>query len=439
MGVTSRRGRLAAAALAAVSVFGVAACGGGDDDKAGTTPDGKIKLVVDTFGEFGYDQLAKDYMAKNPNITVEIRGKGTTLDKYSPQLTQQLATGKGAGDVVAIEEGLMIEYKANPKNFVDLNKYGASELKANFLDWKWDAGLSPDKSQVIGLGTDVGGMAMCYRKDLFQKAGLPTARDEVSALWPTWDQYVETGKKFAAENTGASFLDGAAQTFNVILLQEAGKSSGYTYYDTQNNLVVDQNPAVRAAFDQTTKIIDAKLSGKYGQWGPEWTTAFKQAKFATIACPAWMTGVIEGNAGEGAKGKWDIAAIPGGGGNWGGSHLAVPAQSKHPKEAYELAKFLTSKEGLIGAFKEKGPLPASAQALDDPAVKDAKKAYFNDAPIGVIFGEGAKSLKPVYMGPKNQAVRTEVENAVMSFDQGKTDAAKAWDTAVANAKKAAAK
>ena len=248
-----------------------------------------------------------------------------------------------------------------------------------------------------------------------------------------------TGQKFAAKNTGAAFLDGAAQTFNVILLQEAGKSTGYTYYDNSNNLVVDSNPAVKAAFDQTNKIISAKLSGKYGQWGPEWTAAFKQAKFATIACPAWMTGVIEGNAGPSAKGKWDIARIPGEGGNWGGSHLAVPAQSKYPKEAYELAKFLTSKEGLIGAFKEKGPLPASTQALDDPAVKDAKNAYFSDAPIGTIFGEGAKSLKPVYMGPKNQAVRTEVENAVTQIDQGKADAAKGWETAISNAKKAAAK
>jgi cellobiose transport system substrate-binding protein len=438
MGVTSRRGRLAAAALAAVSVLGVAACGS-DGDKAGTTADGKIKLVVDTFGQFGYDQLAKDYMAAHRNIEVEIRGKGKTLDKYSPALTQQLATGKGAGDIVAIEEGLMIEYKANPKNFVDLNQFGASELKDNFLPWKWEAGLSPDKTKVLGLGTDVGGMAMCYRKDLFAKAGLPTERDAVSALWPTWDAYIEAGKKFAAKNTGAAFLDGAAQTFNVILLQEAGKSPGYTYYDTTNNLVVDSNPAVKAAFDQTTKIIDAKLSGKYGQWGPEWTAAFKQAKFATIACPAWMTGVIAENAGAGAKGKWDIAKIPGEGGNWGGSHLAVPAQSKHPKEAYELAKFLTSKEGLIGAFKEKGPLPSSPQALDDPAVKDAKNDYFSDAPIGTIFGEGAKSLQPVYMGPKNQAVRTEVENAVTQVDQGKADAAKGWATAITNAKKAAAK
>lgn len=436
MGVLSRGGRVAAAALATVTVFGVAAC---DSSTPADNGDGKIKLIVDTFGEFGYDQLAKDYMANHPNIAVEIRGKGAKLDDYSANLTKQLATGKGAGDVVAIEEGLMIQYKANPKNFVDLNKYGAAELKGNFLPWKWDAGLSPDKSQVIGLGTDVGGMAMCYRKDLFQKAGLPTERDQVSALWPTWDKYIEAGQKFTAANTGAAFLDGASQTYNVLLLQDAGATTGYTYYDTTDKLVVDSNPAVKSAFDTSMKIIDAKLSGKFGQWGDEWVTAFKQAKFATIACPAWMTGVIAGNAGDAAKGQWDIAKVPGNGGNWGGSHLAVPMQGKHPQEAAELVKFLTSKQGLIGAFKEKGPLPASEQALDDPIVKDSKNEYFNNAPIGAIFGEGAKALKPVYMGPKNQAVRTEVENAVQQVDLGKLDKTAGWTTALDNAKKAAAK
>jgi cellobiose transport system substrate-binding protein len=438
MGVTSRRGRILAAALATVSVLGVAACGSSD---SGKTADGKIKLIVDTFGSFGYEQLAKDYMASHSNITVEIRGEGSTLDKYSPKLTQELAAGSGAGDVVAIEEGLMLEYKANPKNFVNLADYGAASLQANFLPWKWDAGLSPDKKQIIGLGTDVGGLAMCYRTDLFAKAGLPTKREDVSALWPTWDKFVETGKKFAekVKPSEAAFLDGAAQTYNAILLQDAGATTGYTYFNpADNSLVVDTNPAVKSAWDKTVKIIDAKLSGKYGQWGPEWTAAFKSGKFATIACPAWMTGVIKGNSGDANANKWDIATIPGGGGNWGGSHLAVPAQGKHPKEAAELATFLTSKAGQIAAFKEKGPLPSDVNALDDPAVKDSKNEYFNNAPVGQIFGTGAKSLKPVFMGPKNQVVRTEVENAVTSVDKGK-DAAAGWADAVANAKKAAAK
>ena len=54
-----------------------------------------------------------------------------------------------------------------------------------------------------------------------------------------------------------------------------------------------------------------------------------------------MMGYIQGQA-PATKGKWDIAAVPGGGGNWGGSFLAVPKQSQHPAEAADLVKFLTS-------------------------------------------------------------------------------------------------
>ncbi|AXO34025.1 ABC transporter substrate-binding protein [Micromonospora sp. B006] len=435
--LTFTRRRLAAVALvAATALLGTTACGGGDDEAAA---DGPITLTVDVFGQFGYADLYQEYMASHPGVKIVERGTGGNLDEYSPKLTQWLAAGKGAGDVVAIEEGLLVEYKANPQNFVNLLDHGAADLKGNFLDWKWNQGLTADGKQLIGLGTDVGGMAMCYRTDLFAKAGLPTDREAVSKLWPTWQDYIKVGEQFTAKKTGASFLDAATNTFNTILLQTAGNSNGYSYYDTDNKLVVGSNPAVKQAYDTTMDIIDSGLSGKYGSWSEEWVSAFKQSKFATIACPAWMTGVIEGNAGVGAKGKWDIAQVPGNGGNWGGSFLAVPKQSKHQAEAIELAKFLTSAKGQIGAFKAKGPLPSSPQALEDPAIVDSKNAYFSEAPVGKIFAEGAKSLKPVYMGPKNQAVRTEVENAVRSVELGKRSPEQGWTDAVANAEKAAAK
>ncbi|GAB3932430.1 ABC transporter substrate-binding protein [Micromonospora vulcania] len=430
----ARPRRFAAAALAAaVLLTGVSACG--DDSE---NADGTVTLTVDVFSQFGYDELYKQYMADHPNIKIVERGTGTNLDEYSPKLTRWLAAGAGAGDIVAIEEGLLVEYRANPNNFVNLLDHGAGELKGNFLDWRWNQGLTKD-GKLIGLGSDVGGMAMCYRKDLFAKAGLPTDRKAVSELWPTWDAYIDTGRRFAAANTGASFLDAATNTFNTILLQTAGNTTGYSYYDTSDQVVVDSNPAVRTAYDTTVKIIDAKLSGKFGAFSDEWSAAFKQGKFATIACPAWMTGVIEGNAGPEAKGKWDIASVPGNGGNWGGSVLAVPKQGKHQKEAIELAKFLTSPQGQIGAFKAKGNLPSSPQALDEPAVKDAKNAYFSDAPVGQIFGAGARSLRPVYMGPKNQAVRTEVETAVRTVELGQRSAADGWSDAVSKAKAAAQK
>ncbi|MEV0396694.1 ABC transporter substrate-binding protein [Polymorphospora rubra] len=427
--VTPRRRRIAAAALASVAVFAATACGN-DSDSA--DPNEPITLIVDVFGDqgFGYEALYEQYQADNPNIKIQERGKGLGLGDYNTRLTQQITAGAGAGDVVAIEEGTIVQFYAQADKFVNLADHGANELKGNFLPWKWEQGSTPD-GKVLGLGTDVGSMAICYRTDLFQAAGLPIDREEVAKLWPTWDAFIETGTKFAAADNKNKFVDAATNFFNVVLSQVAGAGTGYTYYDKSNKLVLDTNPDVKDSFDLTTKMIQAGLSNNLQSFSNEWNAGFKNATFATIACPAWMTGVIKGQAGDAAAGKWDIAKAPGNGGNWGGSFLGVPKSSKHQKEAAELAKFLSSAKGQVEAFKKVGNLPSSPQALSDPAVSAATNDYFNNAPTGTIFAAGATELKPVYLGPKNQAVRTAVENALRAVEQGQEPGA-AWQDAIKN-------
>ncbi|MCX5070459.1 extracellular solute-binding protein [Micromonospora lupini] len=430
MSVTSRR-RFAAIALASVAVLASAtACGG--DDSSSDKDGGKVTLVVDVFGDqgFGYEDLYKQYQTEHPNVTIQERGKGLGLGDYNTRLTQQITAGAGAGDVVALEEGTIVQFFAQADKFVNLADHGANDLKGNFLPWKWEGGVTPD-GKVLGLGTDVGGMAVCYRSDLFKSAGLPTDREQVGALWPTWDAFIEQGKKFAAADKKHKFVDSATNFYNIVLMQTAGAGSGYTYFDKSNKLAVGENPDVQSAFQQTTKMISAGLSNNLRSFSNEWNAGFKNGSFATIGCPAWMTGVIKGQAGDAAAGKWDVAKAPGGAGNWGGSWLAVPKASKHQKEAAELAKFLTSAKGQTEAFKKVGNLPSSPQALNDPAVLAATNEYFSGAPIGKIFAAGATELKPVYLGPKNQAVRDAVENALRSIEQGKAADA-AWQDAVKN-------
>ena len=49
--------------------------------------------------------------------------------------------------------------------------------------------------KIIGLGTDAGPTAICYNKDAFQKAGLPTDRDTLAAQWNgSWEKFIELGK-----------------------------------------------------------------------------------------------------------------------------------------------------------------------------------------------------------------------------------------------------
>ncbi|MEI2825945.1 MAG: extracellular solute-binding protein [Dermatophilaceae bacterium] len=72
---------------------------------------------------------------------------------------------------------------------------------------------------------------------------------------------------------------------------------------------------------------------------------------------------------------WDIAdTFPGGGGNWGGSFLTVPTQSKNPQEAKALAAWLTAPEQQIKAFKAKGTFPSqTAGAREDPELTSVQE------------------------------------------------------------------
>jgi cellobiose transport system substrate-binding protein len=412
-----------------------AACGGGDDKKK-DSGSGPVTLTVDTFGEFGYEQLYKQYEASHPGVTIKQR-KVSTLDDYKPRVQQWIATGSGAGDVIALEEGILPTYMQQRAKFLNLFDYGGAALKDKFLPWKWQMGLSPDGKQLVGLGSDIGPLAMCYRTDLFKKAGLPTDRDAVSKLWPTWDAFLTTGQKFQSKVPGSKFLDGPTAVFRATVLQNAGAGPGYSFFDKSNNLVFDTNPAVKQAFDTALKFEQNKLTADMSIFTPPWQTALKRDTFATLPCPSWMLGVVKEQSGPELAGKWAVTdAFPGGGGNWGGSYLAVPKQSKHPKEAAELAAWLTAPEQQIKAFKAKGPFPSQVKALDSPDLLSTTNDYFGGAKTGDLFAKMARKVgKAQYKGPGDGQIQENASSpALQAVEQGKS-AADGWNQMVEAAKK----
>lgn len=425
MSVTTRRGRVAAAALAAITaVSGVAACGNDDDNNAaeGEKP---AKLVVDTFGEFGYDELVKEY-EKQTGIKVELR-KTAQLQEYRPKLVRALATRKGAADVVALEEGILNEFKSNPVNWVDLAPLIDDHSK-DYLPWKWELGKAED-GRLIGLPTDVGSLAVCYRRDLFEAAGLPTERDQVTALWPTWEQFIEIGKQYRAK-TGKGLVDSVTTASSAVMVQVGGD----LFYDKENKIVADTSPAVKKAWDTAVAMADANITAEAATWSPEWSAGFKQGTFAATFCPSWMLGIVQDNSGPDNKGKWDVAGVPGGAGNWGGSWLAVPEQSKYHKEAAKLAEFLTNAQSQVAAFKLKGPLPTNLKALEDPEFTGYTNEYFNNAPTGKIFGESVSKIQPLHYGPKHQAVKENaLEPALRAYESGQASKDAAWSQFVKDA------
>ncbi|GII77267.1 ABC transporter substrate-binding protein [Sphaerisporangium rufum] len=436
-----------AVASVMTAALGVSAACGSDEpaNNAGgssSAPAEKITLTLQTFGggtNFGYKSAVEKWNADHPNIQVKYNNLTDSFENvYWPQMLQWLQSGTGAGDVVGIDEGGMGLAKARPQFFTDLGEYGLDSRKADFPQWKWENGINSD-GKLFALGTDVGGMSICYRTDLFKKAGLPTDREEVSKLWASggWEDFIKTAKDFQGKVKDAKFVDSVNTIYNVVLAQEAAKNGNVTYFDKEQQLIVDKNPAVKTAFDFAQRVSKEGLTAKLQNFTDPWNTGFVKSQFATLGCPGWMLGVVSGTAGDKFKGKWDVATVPGGGGNWGGSWLAVPKQSKHPKEAAELASFLTSPEAQLMAFKEGNNLPSTLPAQENPELLSVKNEYFNDAPIGEIFGPSIKALQPIFLGEKHAQVKAAVEQVVIGMDQGAVPYGEAWTKFVEAGQKAA--
>ncbi|RSM64210.1 ABC transporter substrate-binding protein [Actinoplanes sp. ATCC 53533] len=417
--------RAASIALAAVLALS-AGCSGGSEPSTG---DGK-SFEFWSFTGINQKKSVDEYRKTHPDVTIKLTEVGSSTET-AQALTTALAGGK-IPDLVLIQGDDLPRFVQQPQNFYDLRELGADKIKGDYLDWVI-AQSSAKSGQIIGIPTDVGGMAMAYRTDLFEAAGLPTDRAAVSELWPTWPAYIETGRKYTAK-TGKPFVDNAATS----VFYQAVNQGTEKYYDPRGTPVYATNPQVRQAFDYGLQAAGAGITAKQSSFSSGWNAGMNQGQFATIAAPSWMLNSIRTNA-PGTKGKWDIATIPGKSGNWGGSYLAIPKNAKNAKAAWDYIAGTQSPQGQLEHFVSVGALPTTPSVYTDPRLTGLKDPFFSDAPTGTIYTNSLLGLKPFLIGPDSSAIGSEFLNAITNVEQGKGQPAQAWDAAVKNIKTAIGK
>jgi cellobiose transport system substrate-binding protein len=415
-----------AGAIALAAVVGLTACGDAD---AGSGS-GQIELTIGTFTEFGYEDLLTAYEDSHPTIKITHHKTGQG-GPYHQQLLTKLAANSGLEDVVAIEEAHLPDVIDKPQLFNNLADIGPKDVKPDrWLDWKYQAGVAKDGTW-IGYGTDIGPLAMCYRTDLLAAAGMPTDEASIKAMLSSWDSYFAAGDQYVAK-TGKAWFDSSSQIFNAMQNQ---LDTGYITKD--DKLAIESNKDIKANWDDVTAAARRGQTAKLVAFSPEWNAGFKQAAFATKTCPSWMLGVVKEQAGPDNAGKWAVTdAFPDGGGNWGGSYLAVPKQSKHPKEAAELAAWLTAPEQQIKAFETTGNFPSQVDALDSPELLGSTNDYFGDVKVGELFATQARKVgKAQYKGPGDGKIQENATSpALQAVEQGKSPE-EGWRQAVDAAKK----
>lgn len=401
------------AGVATTSALVLAGCAGGGGGAATADPNEKVTLTVATFNDFGYsDALFAEYTKEHPNVTI-VHNKAATSNDARANYFQKL--GKtGLADIEAIE----VDWLPEVMKYADLLAPVPADLKSRWLDWKTKAATDP-KGNLIGYGTDIGPEGVCYRSDLFAAAGLPTDRESVAKLLTgDWKTYFDTGAKYTAA-TGKAFFDSAFGTYQGMINQVEAP------YENPSDGKITIDPQVETIYNQ---VLDAAKtqSAHLSQWSDDWMAGLSNGSFATMLCPGWMLGVISGNAKD-VKG-WDIANVfPGGGGNWGGSYLTVPANGKNVAAAQQLADWLTSPETQLKAFAAAGTFPSQVDAMKSDTLLSSKNEFFNNAPVGQILTDRANAITvSPFKGQFYFQINDAMQKALTRVEEGTQDKAASW-------------
>lgn len=422
------RNTVVLAAVAALGAGLLAGCSEDPDDgtsnEGGGSSGGKTTLTVGTFGVFGYKQagLYDEYMKQNPDIVIK-ENVTTKTSVYWPKTLTRLQAGSGTDDIQAIEIGNVTEaVQTQGDKFVDLGK---EVDKSQWLDWKNQQATTKD-GKLIGLGTDIGPMAICYRKDLFEKAGLETDRTKLAEQWKgDWSKYVDLGKEYMKKApSGTKYVDSASSVYNAAL-------GGATerYYDKDGNAIWEKSTGVKDSWDAAMSVATSDMSAKLKQFEAPWDQGYAKGSFATVACPAWMLGYIQEKSGDAGKGKWDVAAAPTAA-NWGGAFIGVPTASKHQKEAIALAKWLTAPEQQAKVFAKQASFPSTPSAYPTLKPSPDTTAYFSDAPLTQIFSDSAKTIPVQQFGIKDQPIGTAIADiGIVQVEQKGKSPEEGWEAA----------
>lgn len=390
-------------------LLGLAAC-------AGNGANGKVQLKLWYWNRSIDDELIAQVSEQFPNIQL-IAEK---ITDYDQKVRVSMAGHYGVPDIIAINQNIAT-YFPDQNQFVDLNTLGADELKSQYLDWKWNLGVTPE-GKMIGFPMDSGPTGFFYRADVFEEAGLPSDPQEVSNMLQTWDDYFEAGVQIKESTNGQAFIiDSMEELYKQLIAQNPQK-----YMNEEGEYIADQEH-MQQIWDTLSKANDLDISAGVTRWTPGWNQSVSTGRLAGFVGAVWMKQPLVEN-GQSSSGQWRVATPPGGPGNDGGSYLSVSSASQHPQEAFDVIKWLQSPENQATGYKTTQLFPSATSTLADPALQQAEE-FYGGQNTTEIFAQVANEMPIIYKGPADDMLQGPfVDQAKLMEFQNKSSE-QAWNDA----------
>lgn len=390
---------VSAAAISMVAALSLTGCGGGGDKNAAES-DNTITVWAWDVALKQLQASAEKFKETHPDVEFQFEEMGT--EQIYTKLATTLNTGKGLADVILLEGEQVSGYASKyPDGFADLSDI---VNKDDYLPVKMGEVTVNDK--VVGFPWDAGPVALFYRTDYFEQAGVNP--EDIK----TWDDFIEAGKKVTAtcktpSGEPVKMLPIAPNGSNFWKLLLTEKGAGY--FDAEGNTAVN-SPEALECMEMAKKIYDADIALNYTDWA-EYEGVVVNQSVATIPEAVWMIGTIK-DKGPDQSGKWGVMSLPvfpgdePSGSTNGGSDIVIPAASANVDIAKEFVQFAMTDVGLqADGFVNYGLFPSYIPAYDAEVFTEPDE-FFGGQKIYETFIELGKKVPAVnYTENYNEAMK----------------------------------
>lgn len=354
-------------------------------------PSGKIVVWGWEFIEKSTSANLEAFKAEYPDIEIEFQ-INDTANVYQKMLLGLSAGGEGLPDVATIETSHLGQF-VQVGGLMDLTEK-VSPYVDKMNSFKWADATKDGK--IYAMPWDSGPVALYYRTDVFEAAGLPSEPSEVSELLKTWDDYYTVAKTIK-EKTGAFMFSesqeqSTGRNFEKLLWQQ-----GSFYFDQNGEPQLNSEAAIKA-MSFVTRFVKEDLAENTQEWTQPWYDGFNNGAVATMIGACWMAGFLQSWIAADSTGLWRIIPLPTWDGsaiqssNDGGSNFVIPDTSKNKEAAWAYVEFMLGREASqIAMFKETDVFPSLETTYTD-AFYDEELAYFGNQKIRRIFADTVSEI-----------------------------------------------
>jgi multiple sugar transport system substrate-binding protein len=399
------------AAFAMISALALSGCSaGGDSSEAGAgaascgASDGPVELNFTTWVP-GMDKVVELWNEKNPDIQVTVQtGPNGNSGTYQ-NFFNQIQAGN-APDLGQIEYDALPNFRVQDglENIAECE--GVADAQDQFVDWTWGQVTFGEEGSVYAVPQDSGPMAMYYRADLFEQAGI-----EVPT---TWEEYAAAAEQIKAQGSYiTNFPKSDVNWFAGMVWQNGGQWFANDGENWDVNLTGPESEEVATYWQD---LLSKDLVSTLPSFSDEWNASFNEGQQWTWVSAVWGATTLSSGAPDTA-GKWAVAPMPqwedGGetAGNWGGSSTAVLKGSEHPAEAAKFALWLNTDPEALALANELGGLYPAAKSATDLEAFAGGVDYYGGQKIYEVFAEASANVNPDFTwGPTMTQTYTDVSD-----------------------------